>query len=110
MQDGTGLRFAPTLANQPGIYNMLLIGTLEYYGIQAIQPFQVAVKACEADLVVNPAQATLNSWSKMWGSEAFFYDISSTISAFSQTPACNYDIAVTIKYEDIEFYPGVIFT
>jgi len=51
---GTGLRFAPSLANVPGTYDMLLIGTLPN-GLSAAVPFKVAVSPCEAEITWLPA-------------------------------------------------------
>lgn len=62
---------------------MLLVGTLVNYEIQVPQLFKVEVTACEASIVVQPAQNTLNSWSVQWGSESLQYNIANTINAFS---------------------------
>lgn len=63
---------------------MLLVGTLVDYGIQESVVFKVEVSACEANIVAFPAQTTLKSWAVMWGSPAYFYDISTTLETFSQ--------------------------
>ena len=103
---GSGLTFAPSLANAPGTYNMILIGTLPN-GISAQVPFKVTVNPCEADITWLPAQSTLTNWRREWSSDAFLYDITNTIKAFSQTPSCGYDIQYTIKWEDLVNKPGV---
>ena len=103
---GTGLRFAPSLANVPGTYDMLLIGTLPN-GLSAAVPFKVAVSPCEAEITWLPAQSTLTNWERQWSSDAFLYDITNSINAFNQTPSCGYDIKYTIKWEDLVNKPGV---
>ena len=43
----------------------------------------------------------------MWGDAAKFYSIDNALGAFSQQPACGYDIAVTIKWENVLEAPNV---
>jgi hypothetical protein len=58
--NGNVLTFAPKLTHAPGVYNLVLVGTLKDYPmIQAVESFRVQVLACVATINFNAAQQTL---------------------------------------------------
>ena len=104
------LTFAPQVTHPVGTHDLLLVGTLESYpSIQAVEPFQVTVLPCEASLYYGAAQQTLSSQMREWGDPAHYYDISNTIAAYVQEPACGYPLKYTIWYENVIANQGVRF-
>ena len=94
------------LDHEPGIFELALVGSLPN-GIEAVQPFSVVVKQCEADIISVDAQLSLADQMRLWGSDPYLYEILNTLDAYEQKPACGYEMSHRIKYENLITDPGV---
>lgn len=103
------LRFAPTPEHPAQTYELALVGRLPN-GIEKAEPFTVVVKPCEADIISAAAQLSLSDQMRLWGSDPYLFDIFSTIQAYSQVPACGYELRHRVKWENLLTDPGVTTT
>lgn len=69
-------------------------------------PFEVEVLACEA--TIDASSVFVQDKSILWGDDALPYNVGNVFSEYIQTPACGYDIAYEIYFEDLSNNPGVL--
>lgn len=91
-----GLVFAPQLYHFVGNYDLLLVGTLDSYGISAARPFGVTVTDCVATLSIS--NINLPFLENTWYSAKKTYSIAGISADIVQQPACNYGYVYNAYY------------
>ena len=106
---GDNLVFTPQLNDPLGPIDLILRGYLVSYFPDVAPldiPFQAVVTACDAQIDVT--EVRVSDKEITWGDVALPYNIQESLNQYSQSPACQYEYLLDIKYEDMTNAPGLL--